>query len=57
MKTLLLGLTLFMGSLWGGSYLYSSIPINHWTHFPLLVTVVFVGLAGASVALYKVYEL
>lgn len=53
-RLIILGVTLFMSSLWGGAYLLSSLPNNHWASFPIFMTsgvVIMAGIATLSFGL------
>jgi len=45
-KRLTLGLILFFGSVWGGSFLANIFPIDHWSRFPIFMTTICGMLAG-----------
>jgi len=46
------GVFLFFTALWGGSYLYSCIPSNHWASMPIGLTAFIIGTIGVLLTFF-----
>jgi flagellar motor component MotA len=53
MNKKIIGFFLFFTALWGGCYLYSIIPLNHWASVPTAVTVYVIGGIGALLIFFN----
>jgi hypothetical protein len=57
MKSIIVGIVLFMVALWGGSYLLYIIPSSSWLFIPSLVTTALLAVAGYALASEGFYNL
>jgi hypothetical protein len=46
MENIMIGVFLFFSSLWGGSYIFGTLPYGHWAIVPTLVTAMIFGVLG-----------
>jgi hypothetical protein len=53
----LLGIVLLFGAVWGGPYLASKYPDEHWQKFPIVFTSMIAGATGVLLAGWKMGDI